>query len=271
MGGIIYLLEKIKGIFLIVRNRLLRGDSFYWKNIANTLPNSIYTKNLEGEYTWINDVSRQEVKNKHGVDSSYQGAYKGLGLGLYVVKKYVDAMKGEISVESKVGEGTCFTLSIPLTIEKEGKTEPLNVTEKAVKKISKKNEGPDSGAISSQPVLLVEDDKIAAMAVRMNLTKLGCQVDWVESGEDALEKAKNTNCSIIFMDIGLPKKTGVETASEIRGFMDKEKASTPIVALTGHARGKIRQLCLNVGMQNVLSKPADFVDLKKALNYFSRK
>lgn len=203
--------------------------------------------------------------------SSYQGTYKGLGLGLYVVKKYVDAMKGEINVESKMGEGACFSLLIPFTIEKEGGAELVNGAVEPQKNASEKESVLQNNNTENQSVLLVEDDKIAAMAVRMSLTKLGCQVDWVESGEEALEKVAISDYSLVFMDIGLPNKSGVEAASEIRGLADKTKAETPIVALTGHARGKIRQLCFNVGMQNVLSKPADFKDLEKALNYFSRK
>jgi PAS domain S-box-containing protein len=201
------------------------------------------------------------------LSASYEGVHKGLGLGLYVVKQYADAMKGTIRVESQVGEGTCFTLSLPFTIEKEGTTQLYGDTsETPTRELSLKDE-------ESRPpgwkVLLVEDDKIAAIAIRMTLTKLGCQVDWAQSGEEALEKSVTHNYSLIFMDIGLPQKSGIEVTREIRGLREKKKAGVPIIALTGHARGKIRKVCLDAGMQQVLSKPATPEDLRKALDYFS--
>jgi CheY-like chemotaxis protein len=90
-----------------------------------------------------------------------------------------------------------------------------------------------------------------------------------ESGEEAIEKLKQKDYALIFMDIGLPGMTGIETAVAIRRLKDVTKSNTPIVALTGHAYGKSRQLCLNAGMQSVCSKPATPEDLRKALDYFS--
>jgi signal transduction histidine kinase/CheY-like chemotaxis protein len=201
--------------------------------------------------------------------SSYQGIYKGLGLGLYTVKKYVDTMQGDIDVASKMGEGTSFTLSLPFTVEKEGTSAFIDKPIKNETEDQSQDRRFNDGDVEAGSVLLVEDDKIAAMAVRVNLSKLGCQVDWVDSGEAALEKLASNDYSIIFMDIGLPEKSGIDTAAEIRELPNKQKANTPIVALTGHARGKIRQVCLNAGMQSVLSKPAAPEELKKAIDYFS--
>lgn len=204
------------------------------------------------------------------LSSSYEGVYKGLGLGLYVVKKYADAMKGSISIESKVGEGACFTLYLPFMIEKEGTTKMYGRADTLKETPSKESFLRDEeNTIKGLHVLLVEDDKIAAVATRMALENLGCQVDWASSGEQALEKSDTNYYNMIFMDIGLPEKSGIDVTREIRGFTDKKKSGVPIIALTGHARGKIRKICLDAGMQNVLSKPADLEDLKKALNYFS--
>jgi CheY-like chemotaxis protein len=201
------------------------------------------------------------------LSASYEGVHKGLGLGLYVVKQYANAMKGTIRVESQVGEGTCFTLSLPFTIEKEGTTQLYGDTsETPTRELSLKDE---ENRPPGWKVLLVEDDKIAAIAIRMTLIKLGCQVDWAQSGEDALEKSVTHDYNLIFMDIGLPQKSGIEVTREIRGLREKKKAGVPIIALTGHARGKIRKVCLDAGMQQVLSKPATPEDLRKALDYFS--
>ena len=202
--------------------------------------------------------------------SSYKGLYKGLGLGLYAVKKYVASMRGEISVESQLNKGTCFTLFVSFTVEKEGVVgshqyvEHPNQTPLSYEKMS------ETDSAINHCVLLVEDDRIAAVTTRVSLERFGCQVDWAKSGEDALKKAATNNYDIVFMDIGLPEKSGTETTSEIRLFDDKKKATVPIVALTGHVRGKVKNACLDAGMQDIISKPAEATDLKKALDEFSR-
>jgi two-component system, OmpR family, aerobic respiration control sensor histidine kinase ArcB len=201
------------------------------------------------------------------LSSSYEGIHKGLGLGLYVVKNYIDTMEGEISLESTLNEGSCFTLLLPLTIEKTGTTRlstPTSNENTTDVSTQRKTEG-----TKERYVLLVEDAPIAAMATRVNLTHLGCEIDIAKSGEEALEKIENQDYHIIFMDIGLPGKSGIDVAREIRQNNDPDKGCTPIIALTGHARGKSRKLCLDAGMQSVLSKPADIDDLKKALDYFA--
>jgi len=204
------------------------------------------------------------------LSSSYEGIHKGLGLGLYVVKKYTNLMKGSISIESKVGEGACFTVYLPFLVEKEGMTKLHESVDTEQEIPNEKSPLRDESNITEGlRVLLVEDDKIAAIATRMNLSNIGCQVDWADSGESALEKLVSTDYSIIFMDIGLPNKSGIDVAKEIRSLSEINKSKTPIIALTGHARGKSRKLCLDSVMQDVLSKPASIGDLKKSLDYFS--
>ena len=209
--------------------------------------------------------------------SSYQGNYKGLGMGLYAVKKYVNDMKGEIKLESIVGEGSHFTVYLPFKVEKESKTQFVNSPTKCEEWVQEEGDRLERKSTSDseemnkrkRSVLLVEDDKIAGKVVSMALTRLGCSVDIAESGEEAIEKLTHKDYKLLFMDIGLPGMTGIETATAIRRLKDENKSNIPIVALTGHAYGKSRQLCLNAGMQSVYSKPASLEDLKKALDYFS--
>ena len=208
---------------------------------------------------------------------SYKGIYKGLGMGLYAVKKYVNEMKGEIRVESKVNEGSHFTVYLPFNIDKEGETKFVDSSKKSEGLGFDKETELDEDSVNDsekkdenkKSVLLIEDDKIAGKVASMILVSLGCSVDIAESGEEAIEKLGQKNYKLIIMDIGLPGMSGIETAAAIRQLKDENKANTPIVALTGHAYGKSRQLCLNAGMQSVFGKPATPEDLKKALDYFS--
>ena len=203
--------------------------------------------------------------------SSYKGVHKGLGLGLYGVKKYVDDMQGEICVDSEVGVGSCFTLHLPFVIENEGLTQ-FSGSDEVTNNVGKGDIQFEAKAGKNMlPVLLVEDDRIAAMATRASLLRMGCNVDWADTGESSLEKLKNNDYGIIFMDIGLPEKSGTETATEIRRMEDKNKSNVPIIALTGHVRGKIGERCLDAGMQCVVSKPASMADLKKAIDTYSIK
>jgi signal transduction histidine kinase/ActR/RegA family two-component response regulator len=209
--------------------------------------------------------------------SSYNGIYEGLGIGLYAVKQYVTHMTGEIRVESQIGQGSCFTVYLPFQVQDDGETQFVEAQKKQEEARLKESERlkqeslRDSEARNKAKlaVLLVEDDKIAGKVASMSLMGLGCSVEMAESGEEAIEKLKQKDYALIFMDIGLPGMTGIETAVAIRRLKDVTKSNTPIVALTGHAYGKSRQLCLNAGMQSVCSKPATPEDLRKALDYFS--
>jgi CheY-like chemotaxis protein len=207
--------------------------------------------------------------------ASYEGLYKGLGLGLHSVKQYLEKMQGKIEVKSQVGEGSCFTVYIPFEVVKMGLSQFIpssDISTQSVQHEFKKEDErqPEKEIKSSgKRILLVEDDKIVSLATRMNLSKLGCLVDTAESGEEALEKIKENEYQLVFMDIGLPNMSGIETALAIRGLTEKEKAKVPIVALTGHARSQSRKLCLDAGMQGVFSKPMSLEDLKKALDYFA--
>ncbi|AAO90323.2 PAS domain-containing hybrid sensor histidine kinase/response regulator [Coxiella burnetii] len=204
---------------------------------------------------------------------SYEGLYKGAGLGLYTVKRYVDAMGGEITVDSEVGKGTCFTVIIPFTVadHAERTNEPLRLP-KTPKRIDLKANVFAEGAKPSETalsVLVVEDNALAATAVAVVLKPFNCAVDFAESGAQAIEKARKGIYDLILMDVGLPDISGIEATQRIRAMEDKAKAQVPIIALTGHAdNGEKRQECLEAGMQEVLSKPLQRLAIESTLEQF---
>jgi two-component system, OmpR family, aerobic respiration control sensor histidine kinase ArcB len=112
-------------------------------------------------------------------------------------------------------------------------------------------------------VLLAEDNLAAAMAVKMGLTRLGCEVDHAKNGSEALSMINSSVYNIVFMDVELPDISGLEVTQKIRSLTDSKKSKLPIVALTGYMDK--RDVCLAVGMQDALLKPAKLDQLEAML------
>lgn len=204
---------------------------------------------------------------------SYESKIEGSGIGLYIVDQYVKRMGGSIEVTSKVGDGSTFIVTVPLKIsDDQSKIEVLpqhttkakpTDTEIFDKKII---QFPDIQSFSTNEthstesltrVLVVEDMDMIQLVTRTLLNEAGFNVDIAASGEEALSMFKPGKYGLIYMDIGLPKMNGYETAKAIR---EKEKSlksvvQIPIIALTGHGAVDVKKFCGDAGMQGILSKP----------------
>lgn len=208
---------------------------------------------------------------------SYQGIYKGAGLGLYIVKQFIDELDGEIYVESEPNKGTCFTCLLPLQlpllddaygIDTIGEAEieqpylqPITVRQLPINKIGEHSS-------SNKPrILIVEDNKIAQLVAQKILSALDCIVDIASDGQEALNLFSSNTYNLIFMDIGLGAgMDGYEVTNHIRS---NQLAShyTPIVALTAHGSEENKERCIRAGMDTVLTKPlthAHAADMIKA-------
>jgi len=217
------------------------------------------------------DKFNQIFEHFSRLTSSYQGIYKGSGLGLYSVKQYVDAMDGKVSVESEVGKGSCFTLTIPFLVEDHADPVMDEASKKTLIQPASLpvSQGIDQGKTTNAQkasILLVEDSAAAAMVVRMFLEQWNCQVDIAQTGADAVNKASTEIYDLVFMDVGLPDFDGIEVTRRIRHLSDHQKSQVPIIALTGHADSEEKCVdCLNAGMQEVLSKPVQPLTLQNVL------
>ncbi|MDF1654914.1 MAG: ATP-binding protein [Coxiellaceae bacterium] len=207
---------------------------------------------------------------------SYEGVYKGSGLGLHTVKRYVDSMQGKIELKSELGKGTCFLLTLPFHVADHNdkshqpflaqkKMEPTVIATAATKT-------PLETGLSEEPwatILVVEDNSLAAMAVTLVLKPFHCAVDVAEDGAEAIKKAKKKTYQLIFMDIGLPDFSGIEVAKQIRALSNAARANVPIVVLTGHSCDvKTRQEYLAAGIQDVVTKPVRPLVLEAILQRF---
>ncbi len=206
---------------------------------------------------------------------SYSGVYQGHGLGLFAVKGYIDIMQGEISVESELGEGSCFRVRLPL-----GHMEQDNAFEHVVAEDDLRQGGGQVDAIqvssdniasdmASQKkaisILLVEDNPAASLAIQLLLKSLNYQVHAEATGLGAVEAASSTLYDLVLLDIGLPDITGIDVAKRIRALDDQRLSSIPIIALTGHAGGDQSDNCISAGICEVLTKPADPLLISAAL------
>ena len=164
---------------------------------------------------------------------SYQQSTVGMGLGLSLVKRYVDEVGGTLTLDSTLGQGSCFICTLPC--------EPFEPN-------------PFSES-SSCPILLVEDDKMASLAMRALFQTLHCSIEHAQTAAQAYEKIYIDHYALILMDIGLPDSSGLDVARAVRQLPDPQRAHTPIVALSAHLDDNLRQQCLQAGMQSALTKP----------------
>jgi signal transduction histidine kinase/CheY-like chemotaxis protein len=167
--------------------------------------------------------------------------YGGTGIGLAIVKKLVHVLGGEIKVESEIGKGTVF--SFFLNLEKGEQKTNLKAPTFFI----------EPTLFTGKKILLVEDNKINQIITKKILESKEMLADIAETGEDAVEMAKNNKYDIILMDIHLPGINGSKATELIREFNDE----IPIIGLTAISLNENRENLISFGMNDVVTKPFD--------------
>ena len=187
------------------------------------------------------------------------GKVAGTGLGMPIIKKYVDMMGGSIEAESKLGEGSKFTVIMEYRIADKGYyeqvTDPSQDTE-------------ETDRISGKHVLLAEDNELNAEIAEFILEDMGLIVDRVEDGIQCvarMEQKPAGTYDLILMDIQMPNMDGYKATQTIRKLADEKKASIPIIAMTANAFEEDRKKALAEGMNGHIAKPVDAEKLKKTI------
>jgi len=176
---------------------------------------------------------------------------KGTGLGLAIVSRLVQLMGGEIRCESELGIGSEFSFDIKLKYDS-------NVSYESVKVV------PHTFELSAKQikVLVAEDDLVNQIVIKKYLEKSNIHVTVVNNGEEAVEIVKVKKFDMVFMDVNMPKLNGHEATRMIRQFYNDK---LPIIAMTANVMGKDKQLCLEAGMNDYISKPIEFEMLDKLI------
>ncbi len=180
----------------------------------------------------------------------------GTGLGMGIVKRLVELMGGSISVESELGKGTTVSFTVPHRIaEAPAETEHTDTVI-------------DSNAFLGKRILLAEDNELNAEIAIEILSEAGFEVEHAEDGivcVDMLNKHDAGYYDLVLMDVQMPNMDGLKATTVIRQLPDRDKANTPVIAMTANAFEEDRKKCLDAGMNGFISKPIDIRNLMETL------
>ena len=218
---------------------------------------------LEGEFSDLRDCTLRFLVQDTGTgipadkllsifekftqaDGSVSRKYGGTGLGLAITRRLVELHRGDIQVNSELGRGTTFTVT--LRCEADATAEDQQPASSAVPV-------PQAvAAFSPARILVVEDNLVNQKVVTAVLRKRGFTIELANDGQEALVKlGKNAGFDLVLMDVQMPVLDGLEATRLIR--KDQRWKKLPIVAMTAHAMNGDKERCLDAGMNGYISKP----------------
>ncbi|MEB3347311.1 ATP-binding protein [Aquimarina gracilis] len=197
----------------------------------------------------IPDDQKEHIFEEFSQVGSVYDNKQGTGLGLSIVKTLLQTMDSNIQFESSKNVGSRFYFDLDLKI-----CDQINTIH------SDPSQSELISALNSK-ILLAEDNKINQLVTKKLLNKIGCDCVIAENGSEAIDMAKKEKFDLILMDINMPILDGMQATLEIRKF-DTE---IPIIALTASELSEVEEDCRNAGMNDLINKPLNKVDLRKAI------
>lgn len=205
------------------------------------------------------------------LNPSYQGHYKGIGLGLSVVKQFIEELDGEIYVTSEPHKGTCFTCLIPLKEPLLNNDVGCDKSNEPATHVKPKPSLQSMDSFVSTPtgdyqILIVEDSFLAQAVAKSLLSYFRCDVDVADTGATALERVSQKKYDLIFMDVGLPDIEGYEVTAQLRKTYAQDLL--PIIGLSAHADEEHKNKALDSGMNELLIKPLTAAQCEQLIQRF---
>jgi len=200
------------------------------------------------------------------VEDSSTRRFGGTGLGLEISQSIAQLMHGAITVDSMVGQGSTFTATLQLPVVAEA--ELPRAAALAPVPASASSSADDSGALQGMRVLVVEDHPINQKLVGLLLARMGCQIDFCENGQLALESVQLHAFNLILMDVNMPIMDGL-TATRLIRALPGAVAQTPIVVVTADVMNEARDNALLAGADDFISKPVNVDQLRAIVQRYA--
>ena len=261
-------------IMQIITNVLTNAIKYTNKGTVTLVADKEYIKGQFNLCITVNDtgigIKEEDIgqifNSYNRADEKENRHIEGTGLGLSITKKLVDAMKGNISVESEYGKGSSFKIVIPQKIIN---SEPIGNLEEAIKKYTLKNVSYHERLHAPYAkVLVVDDNKMNIEVFKGLLKQTQIKIDSADSGNQAYEMALGVQYDLIFMDHMMPEPDGIQTLHLLRNNYMAKSYFTPVIALTANATPGAKDMYLKEGFAEYLSKPIDSKKLEKLLLQF---
>ncbi len=185
--------------------------------------------------------------------------YNGVGLGMSIVKQLVDQMKGNIEVDSQLGKGSVFQITLPMQVDGAWSTQPVDEDRNI------------QSNIAGMQVLLVEDNEINCEIVEFMLKEAGADVVTANDGKAAVEAfaaSQPGTFGCVLMDLMMPVMSGYEATRVIRGLDRSDAKTVPIIALSANAFEEDVAMAKDAGMNEHLAKPVDIRKMFKVMSRF---
>ena len=192
-------------------------------------------------------------------DSSTTRKYGGTGLGLAISQQLVELMGGHIEVDSIPGVGSRFHFTLQLRLSSRNSV----LEESPVIRAAEPTQ-----LVKNSCILLVEDSETNQKVARRVIEKLGHTVDIAENGQEAVDRIRLKNYDLIFMDCQMPVMDGYDATRNIRNYEKNQERNTPIIAMTANVLPAEKSKCLKVGMNDFITKPIDFDQVRSVINSY---
>ena len=261
---------------------ILNGDEIRIKQIiTNILSNAVkYTKEgsitFKAGFEWIED-DKDSVKLRISVTDTGIGIKKedldrlfvaferidekknrnieGTGLGMSIAQSFLAMMGSHMEVESEYGKGSTFSFTLVQGVKD---WNPIGNYEETFKRaISERQNYRESFTAPHARLLVVDDTPVNLSVFQSLLKRTKVQIDTAGSGDEGIVLYKQKHYDVIFLDHMMPDKDGIETLKEMKTFKDTPNSETPIICLTANAISGIREMYINAGFDDYITKPID--------------